>query len=164
MGMCLNSLFLGLGRWVFVFFPSLDIFREKQTRWGKYSLSYGFLVYHISYYPSSLSSRPHFSCLVVQFLFTVRVFFEEIYFWSIELWVASSNDDRLPTFNWAIICTSKTHQDKVWSFLWSGPMISLCFCDATRLLRSGIWLQFDKGRTLYNFTCSLICFCLFPKK
>lgn len=72
MGMCLNSLFLGLGRWVFVFFSSqwISLVREKQTRWGKYSLSHGFLVYHISYYPSSLSSRPHFSCSVVQFLLT----------------------------------------------------------------------------------------------
>lgn len=26
-----------------------------------------FLVYHVSYYPPSLNSRPHFSCLVVQF-------------------------------------------------------------------------------------------------
>ena len=34
MGMCLNSLFLGLGRWVFVSFPSqwISLVREKQTR------------------------------------------------------------------------------------------------------------------------------------
>ena len=33
-GMCLNGLFPGLGRWVFVFFPSwwISLVREKQTR------------------------------------------------------------------------------------------------------------------------------------
>ena len=72
MGMCLNSLFLGLGRWVFVSFPSqwISLVREKQTRWGRYSPALGFSVFHVSYCPSSLSRKPHFSCSVVQFLLT----------------------------------------------------------------------------------------------
>lgn len=52
----------------FSFFALSWLSGEKQTRWRKIvCLLMAFLVYHVSYYPPSLSSRPHFSCVVVQF-------------------------------------------------------------------------------------------------